>query len=112
MTSLTKNVLSVFDYLVDNNLIRDAREFCRKIDIPFSSFSRIRSGEIEFPEDRVFKVMRAYHVNSFYLYHGTGKMFWITYTSMVATKEKKKLIIQNKFTSLENIVGDITLSLN
>jgi hypothetical protein len=111
MNSLTRNILTVFDYLAEHNLA-DTREFSKKVGIYHSVFLRIRAGELDFPDDKVYKVMRAYHVNSYYLFHGTGKMFWVTYHSGIALKEQKKLVEIRSFTSLENIKGDIQLSLN
>lgn len=112
---ITKHVLEIYDYMLDNGIIDDKREFCQKMGISEAYFGRIQAGEIDYPEDKLLPLTRYYYANITYIIHGKGKMFWARIRTLqmdARRKKQSKARIKGRFMSLEDEPGTIDLIMN
>jgi hypothetical protein len=72
----TKNILKVYEYLLENKLIENKDDFCRKIDLSVIQFDWVQARKICFPVKNLLQFVRAFNVNVNYIYHGKGRMFF------------------------------------
>jgi hypothetical protein len=116
-SNITKNILKVYDYLESNKLIKNKTEFCNRVGYDIFSFSKVQTGERDFPENKIHSFIMAFYVNINFVLTGKGKMFYIERPiTQIAVKNvalasvKNKLIVQ--YTSLENITSTIEFVMN
>lgn len=99
----TKHFLEVYEYLLENRIIADKKEFCDKIGISTTEFGKVQAGEIFITQDNIYNLVHHYYVNIYYIFRGTGKMFYVnTFTiDMKLKSPPKKDKMKSNFTSLE-----------
>ncbi len=71
----TKNILEVYEYLLQNKLIEDKADFCNQIGLNILQFDWIQAGKIFFPVNNLLQLTKIFHVNVNFIYHGRGSMF-------------------------------------
>jgi len=116
-SSITKNVLKIFEYLKRHKLIENKTEFCNRIAYELASFDKVQAGLRDFPDEKIHALVRAFYVNVNFILTGNGKMFYIYKPKMkILVKDIAVISVKNKmiieYTTLENVSSTIEFIMN